>query len=207
MDVKFPFDNYRRLIEADGEPERQGYESAFLRDVRDRIKEVATREYVDPEGGTVNYALMFIPNESVYAFIHERDGSVFDESLQMKVVCCSPYMLYAMLALVDQAAKTLSLQKASEELLALYGRFSLEWGKFNGALETLGRRLDSTRKAYDDATGRRKNALQRPLDRIEALREQRGLPIAPGDPILPGDDGMLSLEDAEEEEEEEEKDD
>lgn len=175
MDVKFPFDNYKRFVEADAEPERQVHQKAFFRDVRSRIKEVATREYIDPEGGTVNYALLFVPNESVYAFICDEDAGIFDESLSQGVVCCSPYMLFAMLALVDQAAKTLNLQKASEDLLKLYGAFSVQWGKFNGVLGTLGDRLRRTQNTYDEVTGVRMRALERPLARIETLREQRGI--------------------------------
>ena len=134
MDVKFPFDNYQRFIEAESGAAREMHEKAFLRDVRDRIKEIATREYIDPEGGTVDYALLFVPNESVYAFICERDSTVLDYSLSVRVVCCSPHMLFAMLALVDQAARTLGIRKASEEIVSLMGRFNVEWRRFGERL-------------------------------------------------------------------------
>jgi DNA recombination protein RmuC len=197
MDVKFPFDNYKRFVEADAEPEREVHQKAFLRDVRARIKEVATREYIDPEGGTVNYALLFVPNESVYAFICENDAAVFDDSLAQGVVCCSPYMLFAMLALVDQAAKTLNLQKASEDLLGLYGAFSGQWGKFTEALGTLGDRLRRTQNTYDEVMGVRMRALQRPLDKIETLRERRGIAITTLEDA--DSDEMLAIEAVEDE--------
>ena len=143
MDVKFPFENYLRFLGEDSESQRDRYKVAFLRDVRDRIKEVTTREYINPEGGTVDYVLLFIPNESVYSFIHESDPEVLDTALKSKVICCSPFTLFAVLAVVRQAASNFALQQASEEIISLFGRFNSEWGKFGEALETHGRRLKS----------------------------------------------------------------
>lgn len=198
MDVKFPFDNYQRFIEADSDADREAHKKAFLSDVRDRIKEITTREYIDPEGGTADYVLLFIPNESVYAFICEQDSTVLDYSLGMKVVCCSPYMLFAMLALVRQAAEHVALRQASDEVLSLLGSFTKQWGEFGGALDTLEAQFDRVRRGFENVTGRRRRALQRPLDRIEALREQRHLPIAPivseEQAALLSDDAMFVLE-------------
>ena len=192
MDVKFPFDNYQRFVEAESNAARETYQKEFLRDVRSRIKEIATREYIDPEGGTVDFALMFVPNESVYAFICEQDATVLDYSLSVRVVCCSPHMLFAMLALVDQAGRTLGIRKATEEIVALMGRFNAEWRRFGDSLETMGKRLASSQRAYDELVGPRKRQLERSLDPIEALRKQRGLTIAP---IAPEEQGALVSED------------
>ncbi|MFH1069247.1 MAG: DNA recombination protein RmuC, partial [Candidatus Glassbacteria bacterium] len=47
MDVKFPLDNYLRYIEVESEQEKAEYLKKFLRDVRSRIKEITTREYIN----------------------------------------------------------------------------------------------------------------------------------------------------------------
>ena len=178
MDVKFPFDNYIRFLAEETETERDKHKMAFLRDVRDRIKEITTREYIDPEGGTVDYVLLFIPNESVYSFIHEKDPGILDEALKSRVICCSPFTLFAVLAVIRQAVDNFALQKAAEEIIALFGRFNDEWSKFNSSLDTLGTRLVSTQRAFEQVTGPRKRMLERPLRRIEELRNQREIPIA-----------------------------
>ncbi|MBM3939461.1 MAG: DNA recombination protein RmuC [SAR202 cluster bacterium] len=181
MDVKFPLDNYLGYLAAQSDGDREARKAAFLRDVRARVREVTGREYIDPEGGTVDYVLLFIPNESLYAFIHEQDTGVLDAALRSRVICCSPMTLFAVLAVVRQAVDTFALQRESEQIVALIGRFNEEWAKFNGSLELIGRRLASTQKAFDEAVGPRKRRLQRPLDRIEALRQQRGIDVAPGE--------------------------
>src|SRR5690606_20360959 len=102
MDVKFPVDNYLRVLDAATEADRATHTRAFLRDVRARVRELTGRGYVDPDT-TVGYVLLFIPNESVYGFIHEHDGGLLDEALASHVVMCSPCTLFAVLGVVRQA--------------------------------------------------------------------------------------------------------
>ena len=82
MDVKFPLDNYIKFLETDLESEKVKFRNSFMRDVKARIKEVTTREYINPEQNTVDYVLLFIPNEQIYSFIHEQDSSILDEGLK-----------------------------------------------------------------------------------------------------------------------------
>jgi DNA recombination protein RmuC len=178
MDVKFPLDNYMRYLETDSEAERAQHQSAFLRDVRARAREVTGREYINPEQGTVDCVLLFIPNESVHSFIHEHDPQLLEMALRGKVVCCSPLTLFAVLAVVRQATDNFALQRASEEIIGLFGRFHAEWAKFTESLSVLGRRINSAQNAFQDVTGPRRRMLERPLIRIEALRQRGGIPVA-----------------------------
>ena len=95
--------------------------------------------------------------------------------MRQRVVCCSPLTLFAVLSVVRQAVDSFSLQRASDEVVSLMGRFGTEWDKFCESLDTLGKRLDSTRTAYEHVVGPRKRQLEKPLERIEALRRERGL--------------------------------
>ena len=206
MDVKFPLDNYMRCLEAETDALRTQHRGAFLRDVRARVKEITNREYIDPEQGTVDYVLLFIPNESVYGFIHEHDPNLLDTALQQKVVCCSPLTLFAVLAVVRQATDNFALRRDSEQIISQFGRFYAEWGNFAKALETLGSRIVSAQRAFDILSGRRRRALERPLARIEELRQQRGIPVADdaggGAPELAPEEDWAALLGHEDEEEE-----
>ena len=179
MDVKFPLDNYVRYLEGDSDQERDQRKTDFVRDVRAHIKEVSTRDYIDPAGGTVDYVLLFIPNESIYSFIHENDPDIVEVALKARVICCSPMTLFAVLSMVRQAVDSFALQKASEEIISLFGSFNAQWSKFGESLDTLGRRITSVQNAYEQVAGPRKRMLERPLNRIEGLRVQRGIEAAP----------------------------
>lgn len=178
MDVKFPLDNYMRYLETASEADRAQHRSAFLRDVRDRLREITGREYIDPGQGTVDCVLLFIPNESVHGFIHEHDSQLFETALRGKVVCCSPLTLFAVLAVVRQATDNFALQRASEEVIGLFGRFNAEWAKFTESLKVLGSRMDSAQKAFQAVNGPRRRMLERPLTRIEELRQRRAISVA-----------------------------
>lgn len=179
MDVKFPLPNYLKYLEAEEDShERQQAKVAFLRDVRARIKEVTTRDYIDPAGGTLGYVLIFIPNEQVYSFIHEHDPALMDEALQRCVVLCSPLTLYAMLSVIRQAAENYRLEQTSREILALLGEFNKQWNKFTDGMDKMGKRLEDAMKEYEALATTRTRQLERQLDKIENLRnaEQVALP-------------------------------
>lgn len=179
MDVKFPLDNYIKFLEAESQSEKTKFRTDFLRDVKARIKEVTTREYINPEQNTVDYVLLFIPNEQIYAFIHEQDSSILDDGIKNKVVFCSPITLFAVLAVIRQAIDNFALEQTSTEILSLLGAFKKQWAEFLKKLEVLGKRIGDAQREYETLATTRRRQLERPLNRIESLRTERGVPIAP----------------------------
>ena len=177
MDVKFPLDNYLKFLEAKSDIEKTKYQNDFLRDVKARIKEVTTREYINPEQNTVDYVLLFIPNEQIYSFIHEKDITILDHGIKNRVIFSSPITLYAILAVIRQAVDNFSLEKTSDEILSLFGSFKKQWHEFVTKLELLGKRIGDVQKEYETLITTRKRQLEKPLNSIEALRVDRGLPI------------------------------
>lgn len=187
MDVKFPLDNYIRFLEANSEVEKAKFRNDFLRDVKARIKEVTTREYIDPEQNTVDYVLLFIPNEQIYAFIHEQDSTITDYGIKNKVIFCSPITLFAVLAVIRQSIDNFALEQTSNEVLSLLGTFKKQWDEFLKNLEQLGKRIEQVQKEYETLATTRRRQLERPLNKIEHLRTQHGLPAAPneeGEPLF-----------------------
>jgi DNA recombination protein RmuC len=179
MDVKFPLDNYAKFLEADSDLEKARFRDKFLTDVKARIKEVTTREYINPEQNTVDYVLLFIPNEQIYSFIHEQDSTILDDGIKNRVVFCSPITLFAVLAVIRQAVDNFSLEKASNEILSLLGTFNKQWGEFIKKLDVLGKRIEDSQREYESLVTTRRRQLEKPLNKIEDLRTQRGLPLAP----------------------------
>ncbi|HEX2694373.1 MAG TPA: DNA recombination protein RmuC [Acidobacteriota bacterium] len=179
MDVKFPLDNYVRFLESERDADRESLKAQFLRDVKARIKEVTTRDYINPEEDTLDYVLVFIPNEQVYAFINENDPSLIDEALRHKVVLCSPFTLYAILAIIRQAMDNFNLEETAGSMLKLMGTFHKQWGLFVRSMEKMGKKLEEAQSEFQGLTATRRNQLERPLRQIEELRQQRGLEAEP----------------------------
>ncbi|MBN2468544.1 MAG: DNA recombination protein RmuC [Deltaproteobacteria bacterium] len=186
MDVKFPLDNYLKFLEAAAETDKVRFRTAFLRDVKAKLKEVTTRDYINVDDNTVDCVILFIPNEQIYNYIHEQDPSLFEAGIRNKVIFCSPITLFAVLAVIRQAIDNFTLTQTSREILSLLGNFKKQWEEFLKKLEILGKRISETQKEYESLITTRRRQLEKPLDRIDALRIQQASPAPPeDDPDLP----------------------
>ena len=194
MDVKFPLSSYLRYLETENDMEREVQKGQFLRDVRSRIKEVTTRDYINPDDETLDYVLVFIPNEQVYAFINQNDPAIIDEALKSKVILCSPFTLFAILAIIRQAMDNFNTAKAANDMLRLIGGFNKEWQKFGESMDKMGRKLEDARDEFQKLSTTRRNQLERPLQKIEDLRRLKGI-----EPELAiGEAEVLALDEADE---------
>jgi len=173
MDVKFPLDNYLRYIEEEHESERPRWRDRFLRDVRDRIKELKRRDYVNAEQNTLPYVLLFIPNERIFGFIHEQDPKIVDLALAERTLLCSPMTLFAVLAVVRQAVDNFALEQTSTEILSLLTEFRKQWSEYVKTFELLGRQIETSGRTYDKLTTTRTRTLDRRLEQLDALRGER----------------------------------
>jgi DNA recombination protein RmuC len=173
MDVKFPLNNYLRVIDATSDVEREHARKEFLKDVRLRLREVTRREYVDPAGGTIDCVLLFIPNEQVYGFIQEQDRSILDDALRAKVVFCSPLTLFAVLAVIRQAVDNFQLSRTSHEILQRLQGFEKQWDRFVEQMDKVGRNLKTASNAFEELEGTRRRGVERELERIDTLRRDQ----------------------------------
>jgi DNA recombination protein RmuC len=178
MDVKFPLDNYQHYLEAHSEQDRKHFRDELLKNTRLMIKQVTSRDYINPAGNTVDYVIVFIPNEQVYSFINEADTALMDEALKQKVILCSPFTLYAVLAVIRQAIENFNLEKTASEILNLLGEFSKQWTAYKEKFRVMGDRLDAAKKEYDAIVTTRSNMLERPLKKIDELRKQKSIGLA-----------------------------
>jgi DNA recombination protein RmuC len=107
-----------------------------------------------------------------------------DTALRQKVVLCSPFTLFAVLAVIRQAVEAVQLEQTSDEVLQCLAAFGDQWDQFTEAMELVGRRLVTAQRGFEELAGPRRRQLERQLDRLDDLRKQRGLdePEAPTQP-------------------------
>ena len=178
MDVKFPMASYLRYLEVDTNAEREVHLKRFLQDVRLRVKELSKRDYSgESDQPSVDYVLLFIPNEQLTGFIHEHDAALLDEAMGQKVVLCSPLTLFAFLGVIRQAFDNFMIEQTSDEILQLLGTFSAQWRKYNEQVDSVKKKFDQVDRAFEQLTGPRRRQLERPLRQLDQLRLQRNLPV------------------------------
>jgi DNA recombination protein RmuC len=178
MDVKFPMASYLRYLEVDTNAEREVHLKRFLADVRLRVRELAKRDYAgESDTPSVDYVLLFIPNEQLTGFIHEHDAGLIDEAMGQKVVLCSPLTLFAFLGVIRQAFDNFMIEQTSDEILQLLGTFSTQWRKYNEQVDSVKKKFDQVDRAFEQLSGPRRRQLEKPLRQLDELRLQRNLPV------------------------------
>lgn len=171
MDVKFPIDNYRAYVEAEnaGRSDADGFRKQFLRDARNRVKELAVRRYYE-ESDSVDSVVLFVPNESVFTFVQQQDPDLLDEAMRSKIILCGPSTLIAVLQVVRQAMDNFMIEKRSDEIMVCLTGFKKEWEKFSDQVDKHGKHLKTALNSFDELSGARTNQLSRQVAKIDALQ-------------------------------------
>ena len=167
MDVKFPLDNYLQMVNAPEGLLRDNYEKEFIKNVKDRIKEIQNRDYINPSENTLDFVLLFIPNEQVFGLIQEKMPDVMDFALKQKVVLCSPFTLYAMLSVVRQAHEHFRYEKGIKKIIELIEGFTRDYELFKVRFADLGSLIEKVSGQYVEITDKSFKKLDGKIQRIE----------------------------------------
>ena len=94
----------------------------------------AGMDYLDKAvNNTIDYVLMFVPNESISSFVHEADPQLIDTALEQKVVLCTPLTLYAFLVVIRQATDSFHTEQNAADIMRRINLFNKEWAKYTEA--------------------------------------------------------------------------
>jgi len=158
VDAKFPLENFRKMLEANGggdEERRRAARKAFLKDVQQRVNEIANK-YILPDEGTFDFALMYIPAENVYYEVmvkDEAEDSVRAYTYERRVIPVSPNSFYAYLQTILLGLKGLRIEQNAREIMELLGRLQVDLKKFRDRFELAGRHLTDAKNRFDEAAG------------------------------------------------------
>ena len=167
MDVKFPLNNYQMMFQSETDDQKSTYEKQFLKDVKTHIKGLTKRDYVSEK--SLDYIIMFIPNEAIFSFINESDPHMVLDALKDKIIVCSPLTLFAVLAIIKQSLNNFKLHETASEMQSLMRTFYDEWQKYSEEIEKLKKQMGTVSTTFDRLTTTRKNKLEKSLDKIKSL--------------------------------------
>ncbi len=175
MDVKFPLDNYIKLVNAGREEERQAYREQFLRDVRAHLKELERRDYAPVSQESPDYVVMFIPNEQVFGLVNEWMHDLIDEALKRRIIICGPSTLYAHIRLIAQMWETYHQARAVGDIAKTVNEFLKAYERFKERFGELGHQLEEAKNKYEEIVRTSYAQLDRKIERIEDYRRGQGL--------------------------------
>ncbi len=171
IDSKFPQEDYLRLIEAanDGDAERAEKCAASLERALTEQAKLIAEKYIRPPQ-TVDYAIMFLPVESLYAEAVRRNGLCERLQSKYRVLLAGPNTLSALLTSLKMGFRSVTLEKKSAEVLRLLSQVRAEFDAYETAAEGVRKRLEQTRDALDQMDVRSRK-LQRALRNLDSVDE------------------------------------
>jgi DNA recombination protein RmuC len=149
IDAKFPLENFKKFSESPSEDEKKSVYRVFVRDVKKRIEEVASK-YILPGESTFDFALMYIPAEAVYYQINQ-DEELCAYAQARKVVFVSPNTFYAYLQAILHGLRGVNIQRNIQKILAELGSIQIDFKKFQGDFDLVGSHLSNAATKYNDA--------------------------------------------------------
>lgn len=117
IDSKFPMENFQRMSKLETEKERESARKEFVRDVKKHIDAISTK-YILPEEGTMDYALMYVPSESVFYEI-ANDVSLAEYARGRRVYVVSPTTLYMILQTILLSSEGKKIATKTKEVFRM----------------------------------------------------------------------------------------
>ena len=173
IDSKFPLDAFRHLVDESETGDKARADKAALllqRAVLDQAKKISEK-YVKPPY-TTDFALMFLPIESLYAEVMRRESLAEEARTRFHVVIAGPSTLSALLNSLSLGFRTLSIEQRTGEVWQLLGTLRGEFLRFGDTLERMRQRLDQATGELDTATARSR-AITRRLNELEDLSPEK----------------------------------
>lgn len=169
IDVKFPYSNLVKMSETEDQHQKDQFLKAFEQDIKTKIKEVSGREYINIEDKTVDFVVLFIPNEMIFSFIHERLPDVRQEAINRKVILAGPFSFTAILRMIYQAFDNFHFQKDIQSIITQIKQFEVEFQKYNEEFQKIGEKIESLSRQYESVNTTRTRQLLRSVDKIPKL--------------------------------------
>jgi DNA recombination protein RmuC len=141
IDSKFPMENYQKMTKATEKAEKEMFEKEFVRDIKKHIDAIS-KKYILPSEGTMDFALMYIPSESVYyEIVNQID--VLDYARKSRVYMVSPSTLYAHLQTILLSFEGQKIESKSKELFTLLRSMQIDYEKIEENMSTLGKHINN----------------------------------------------------------------
>jgi len=139
IDSKFPMENFRKIRSTKDKAESKRFEKQFLADVRKHIKDIA-KKYILPEEGTLDFALMYVPSESVYYEV-VNFPELIEFARGSRVYIVSPSTLYAVLQTILLSFEGKKIEQEARQVFRLLRAIQQDYQKTETEMSVLGKHI------------------------------------------------------------------
>jgi DNA recombination protein RmuC len=168
VDAKFPYQEIQKMAMAEGKPAKAVHLKQFEIDLKTKITKVAL--YISPSSDTLDYAILFVPNEMVFSFINQKLPHLVDEALAKRVMIVSPFTFLIVARTVLESYRNFMIGDKLKDVVKYVDEFSKEWGLFKDEFSKFGRSLETLQTGYEKLTTTRTKQMDRRIEKIDTYR-------------------------------------
>ena len=148
IDSKFPMENFQKMSKAEEKSEKQIFEKEFTKDIKKHITTIS-KKYILPAEGTMDFALMYVPSESVYYEIVNMP-EIMDFARHERIYIVSPSTLYAHLQTILLSFEGRKIEAKSKEIFSMLRGLQLDYNKVDENLGVLGKHLNNASSQFNN---------------------------------------------------------
>jgi DNA recombination protein RmuC len=146
IDSKFPMENFQKMSKEESKIDKALFQKEFERDVKKHITDIA-KKYILPEEGTMDFALMYVPSESVYyELVNMLD--IMDFAKQSRVYVVSPTTLYAHLQTILLSFEGKKIESRSRDLFKMLRALQVDYNKVEENMAVLGKHINNASSQF-----------------------------------------------------------
>jgi DNA recombination protein RmuC len=153
VDAKAPLQGVLDAYQARDEAEREQHLRDHARLLRKHVKSLAEKAYWVGLDSAPDFVVMFLPGEHLYGAALEADPSLIEDAMARRVLIATPTTLLAMLRAVAYGWQQERVAESAQAISDLGRELHARLVKLSGLVATLGTRLNSTVRAYNETVG------------------------------------------------------
>ena len=145
IDSKFPLEHYQLMVDRNlSKLEREKNEKLFKIDVKKHIDAISEK-YIIP-GETSNQAIMFLPDEAIFAEINAYHSDIIEYAYKKRVWITSPTTLISTLTVIQMIIKNIERDKYTKVIHEELNKLGIEFGRYKDRWDKLSRSIDTVNK-------------------------------------------------------------
>lgn len=166
VDVKFPYSEMQKMSLAETKAQQNLHLKQFEQDLKTKIDKVA--QYIDAGQDTLDYAIMFVPNEAIFSFINQSLPGIVDMAISRRVLLVSPFTFLIVARTVMESYRNFMIGDKLKEVVKYIDDFVSEWSKFKGSFDKYGKTLDTLQRDYEELSGTRVRVMEKKVGKVQS---------------------------------------
>lgn len=175
VDAKFPLENFNQMIKAAEGPEKILYQRQFKRDFKVHVDAIR-KKYILPDEGTTDFAMMYLPSESIFFEVVNNQPELFEYAYHNKIIVASPSTFLYYLRTIMLGLEGKRIEQMSRQILQVLKTIKQESQRFGEDLGVLSRHIYNTKNSMDTVQTRY-TRLQQKIETVDLLESEEQLKL------------------------------